>query len=120
MSDNDFNLTKTNYPDAIVEIPMNEKEWMQYLSSEVHKSYIKAEKLKTLCEQLGLDVPLPTSFDQRTASLGNIATEGRLMNPESYGGGLRDVIRKAWTYRRDVGSYEEEIFSKLNENAKTR
>lgn len=120
MNDYDFNWLKTNYPDSIVEIPMSEQEWMQYLSSEAHKSYEKATKLQSLCEQLGLDVELPVAFAERTASLGTIATEGRMMNPEYYGGGLSDVVAKAWTYIRDVEAYEEKVFSKLNVNSRTR
>ena len=120
ISDNDFNWLKTNYPDSIIEIPMNEQEWMQYLSNEAHKSYIKAEKLQTICEQLGLDVSLPTAFTEITTSLGNIATEGKIMNPELYGGNLRDVINKAWIYKREVEAYEKRVFSNLNLNTKTR
>ncbi len=120
MNDSDFNWLKTNYPDSIVEIPMSEQEWMQYLSSEVHKSYEKATKLQSLCEQLGLDVELPVAFAGRTVSLGTIATEGRMMDPEYYGGGLSDVVSKAWTYKIDVEAYEEKVFSKLNVNSRTR
>lgn len=120
MDDCEFNWLKTNYPDSIVEIPMNEQEWIQYLSSEAHKSYEKATKLQSLCEQLGLDVELPIAFAERTCSLDTIATEGRLMNPEYYGGGLSDVVGKALSYKIDVETYEEEVFSKLNVNSKTR
>lgn len=120
MNDNDFNWLKTNYPDSIVEIPMSEQEWIQYLSSEAHKSYEKATKLQTICEQLGLEVELPVAFYERTGSLGDIATEGRMMNPKYYGGGLSDVVSKAWTYKRDVEAYEERVFSKLNVNSRTR
>ena len=120
MNDNDFHWLKTNYPDSIVEIPMSEQEWMQYLSSEAYKSYEKATKLQSLCEQLGLDVELPVAFDERTGSLGTITTEGRMMNPEYYGGGLSDVVSKAWTYKRDVEAYEEKVFSKINANSRTR
>lgn len=116
LSDNYFNWLKTNYPDSFVEIPMTEQEWMQYLSAEVHKSYIKAGKLQTICEQLGLNVQLPIAFDERTVSLGRIATEGSLMNPQYYGGGLRDVIDKAWSYKIDVEDYEERVFSSIKEN----
>ena len=93
---------------------MSEQEWMEYLSSEAHKSYLKAIKLKTLCDKMGLIVPLPISFDERTVSLGTIATEGSLMNPSFYGGGLRDVADKALMYKLDVEDYEDRVFSCIN------
>lgn len=116
IDDDLFNWLKTNYPNSIVEIPMSEQEWMQYLSSEVHKSYEKAEKLQSICEQLELDVELPVSFSERTVSLSPISTEGEMMNPEYYGGGLSDVVFKAYTYKADVEAYEERVFSKINAN----
>ena len=120
MNDNEFNWLKTNYPDLIVEIPMSEQEWMQYLTSEAHKSYEKAIKLQLICEQLGLDVELPIVFTERTGSLASIAKEGKMMNPEYYSGGLSDVVSKIFTYKRDVESYEEKVFSKININSRTR
>ena len=120
LNDNDFQWLKTNYPNSFVEIPMNDREWLEYLSSEVHKSYEKAVKLQMICEQFGLDVNLPVAFESRTGSIRSAAVSGRMLNPDSYGGGFNDVISKAWTYKNDVEAYEKAVFAKFNANSKTK
>ncbi len=120
LSDNDFQWLKTNYPNSFVEIPMSEQEWLQYLSSEVHKSYEKAVKLKMICEQFGLGVELPVSFESRTGSIASAAINGKMLDPDAYGGGINDVIGKAWAYKNDVESYEKAVFAKFNVNSKTQ
>lgn len=120
LSDYDFQWLKTNYPNNVVEIPMNNQEWLEYLSSEVHKSYEKAVKLQMICEQFGLDVELPVAFEERTSSINSTALNEKMLNPEVYGGAFNDVIRKAWTYKNDVETYEKIVFSKFNANSKTK
>lgn len=120
LSDNDFQWLKTNYPNNVIEIPMTNQEWLEYLSSEVYKSYEKAVKLQLICEQFGLDVELPVAFESRTSSLYSAAANEKMLNPEFYGGGLNDVIRKAWTYKNDVETYEKAVFAKLNTNSKAK
>ena len=120
LNDIEFQWLKTNYPNSFVEIPMNVREWLQYLSSEVHKSYEKAVKLQMICEQFGLDVKLPIAFESRTGSIRSTAVSGRMLNPDSHGGGINDVIGKAWTYKRDVDAYEKDVFAKFNVNSKTK
>lgn len=120
LNDMEFQWLKTNYPNSFVEIPMNEQEWLQYLSNEVHKSYEKAVKLQMICEQFGLDVKLPVAFEPRTGSIASAALKGRMLNPDVYGGGFNDVIEKARTYKNDVESYEKAVFAKLNANSKTK
>ena len=120
LNDIDFQWLKTNYPNSFVEIPMSKHEWLQYLSSEVHKSYEKAVKLKMICEQFGLGVELPGSFESRTISLAPAAVDGKMLDPDAFGNGINDVIGKAWKYKNDVESYEKAVFAQFNVNSKTQ
>lgn len=119
LSSSEFSWLKENYPQSLVEVPMTNDEWQEHLSSEVHKSYVKAENLQTLSEQIGIKVEKPVAFKEKTWSLHSTATEGKLLDPNIYGGGLKDAIMKAFSYVRDVKDYEERFFSKLNERNKT-
>lgn len=116
----EFDWLKTNYPNSFIEIPMTKQEWLQYLSNEVHKSYEKAIKLQTICEQFGFDVKLPAAFEERTTSIYGAAVAGEMLDPEYYGGGFNDVIGKAWTYKNDVDKFEKAVFDRFNSNQKTK
>lgn len=119
LNDIDFQWLKTNYPKSFVEVDMNQQEWLQYLSSEVHKSYEKAVKLQMICEQFELEVELPASFEMRTLSIYSAAVEGKMLNLNNYHG-LDDIINKTWLYKNDVEKYEKAVFAKLNANSKTK
>ena len=119
----DYEWLKRNYPDSIVEIPMTDKEWLEYLSREVRKSFDKAMKLQLICERLGLDVQLPISFEERTTSLSlwpdnELYDENRVLDPNNYGGGIDDVVNKAVSYIDDINNYEERVFARIKTNGK--
>ena len=72
-----------------------------------------------ICEQFGLGVELPVSFESRTISLAPAAVDGKMLDPDVYAG-TNDVIQKAWAYKNDVESYEKAVFAKFNVNSKTQ
>ena len=124
LGNNNLEALKTNYPDSIVEIPMTEKEWVQYLTFEYIKSYEKVNKLQAICERMGLNLEPPEAIKYLGVSLrnryresypfgGDLDIEGKYLHINA-GTGLSDLTQKVILYKGYIDEFEKDIFSKIN------
>ena len=113
LNDYDYKWMKNSYSEFVTDIPMNEQEWIDYLSIEVYKYHQLVTEINEYCKKINIKVELPVAFEDRTESLKEAAVRGKKLDPDLYGGGFQDMAAKAYSYIRDAKDYASQAIYKI-------